>query len=523
MDLRGKYRLITFTTTIIVCVIVLLLNFFSHKQTLEIYSSQVAETIIHQKKDFLKDTVNNIFLEIDRLRLAKKDTYERYTQSRLKRFNEEMNLSDEDFAKYFIYRFAEDSTPEMWTALLWNENTNKILYTSLTPDANQDAAAISSGSIESQIEAMKSGLISWAEIKKGDLRGIFGISTTYLDNSVKTEIADLIRSRKFSNDSYIWVNEIINYEGGDNYAVRRVHPNLPDTEGTYLSTSMEDIAGNLPYLEELEGVKKDGELFFTYNFKKMNSDNISEKITYAKLYKDYNWVVAMGVHLDDIDTYISTVQDAVDDLTRMQIFKMLFYILLVLIAGFITLSIIEKKHLTISTSSLEKEVNLDTLTKASSRRCGEVNLDKFFNKYKLTGENPAIMIFDIDDFKSINDKFGHSAGDQVLIQVVKKVNSLIRSSDQLIRWGGDEFLGIFPGMKEEHVMEFCLDILKNVEDMEITTEKGNFKTTISAGITYFEETDISWEDALKRADEAMYRSKSNGKGDASILRALSTG
>lgn len=511
MDLRSKYRLITFTTTIIVCVIVLLLNFFSHKQTLEIYSGQVADTIIHQKKDFLKDTVNNIFLEIDRLRLAKKDTYEQYTQSRLKRFNEEMNLSDEDFAKYFIYRFSEDSTPEMWTALLWNENNDKILYTSLTPDANQDAASISGGSIESQIQAMKSGLISCAEIKKGDLQGIFGISTTYLNNSVKTEVADLIRSRKFSNDSYIWVNEIINYEGGDNYAIRRVHPNLPETEGTYLSTSMEDIAGNLPYLEELEGVKKDGELFFTYNFKKMNSEKISEKITYAKLYKDYNWVIAMGVHLDDIDTYISTVQDAVDDLTRMQIFKMLFYILLVLIAGFVTLSIIENRHLTISTSSLEEEVNLDNLTKANSRRCGEVNLDKFFNKYKLTGENPAIMMFDIDDFKSINDKSGHGVGDQVLIQVVKKVNSLIRSSDQLIRWGGDEFLGIFPGMKEEHVMEFCLDILRNIENMEIQTEKGIIKTTISAGITYFEGTDTSWEDALKRADEAMYKSKNQGK------------
>ena len=54
----------------------------------------------------------------------------------------------------------------------------------------------------------------------------------------------MIRSRSFSNNSYIWVNRIINYEGGENYAIREVHPNLKDTEGTYLSTETMDIRGN---------------------------------------------------------------------------------------------------------------------------------------------------------------------------------------------------------------------------------------------------------------------------------------
>jgi signal transduction histidine kinase len=97
---------------------------------------------------------------------------------------------------------------------------------------------------------------------------------------------------------------VINYNGGDNYAIRRVHPNLKDTEGMYLSTNMTDIEGNQPYLTELEGVKQDGELFFNYFFKKNNTDVVSEKITYAKLYPEYDWIIAMGVHLDDVKAIV---------------------------------------------------------------------------------------------------------------------------------------------------------------------------------------------------------------------------
>ena len=68
---------------------------------------------------------------------------------------------------------------------------------------------------------------------------------------------------------------------------------------------MTDIQGNFPYLEELEGVKATGEIFYRYFFKKMNSDVVSEKLTYARLYPEYNWIVAMGVHLDDISTYVN--------------------------------------------------------------------------------------------------------------------------------------------------------------------------------------------------------------------------
>ncbi len=133
-----------------------------------------------------------------------------------------------------------------------------------------------------------------------------GIPQDFVDEQVKEHIAKEIHDSTYSENSYIWVNEVLNYEGGDDYAIRRIHPNLRDTVGTKLSTNMTDVKGTTPYKTELEGVKQHGELFFTYYFKKMGSETISEKLTYAKLYKDFDWIVAMGIHLDDMNGYIDT-------------------------------------------------------------------------------------------------------------------------------------------------------------------------------------------------------------------------
>ena len=125
-----------------------------------------------------------------------------------------------------------------------------------------------------------------------------------MDRRFRIAVKELIHSTELPDDGYIWINEIVNYDGGDDYAVRFAHPNLIDTEGDYLSTNTEDIVGNRPYFEELEGVKANGEVFFDYYFPKMNSELISHKLTFAKLYEPYNWVVATGVYLDDVDILV---------------------------------------------------------------------------------------------------------------------------------------------------------------------------------------------------------------------------
>lgn len=419
-----------------------------------------------------------------------------------------MDLTEEDFISYFIDNFNNDINPKMWTAFLWNNETKEILYGS--PE-------LEILTIEATISNLKLLLSNHVSIQKGNIEGIFGVSKSYIDEIVKNEVGDELRNRKFSNDSYIWVNEVINYEGGESYAIRRVHPNLRETEGTYLSTYTKDIKGNLPYLEELEGIKKNGELFSNYYFKKLDSSEISEKITYARLYKDYNWIIAMGDHLDDIKIYTEKTNDDINSLSSETILRVLSYIFIVLIIGFTILYFVERKYLSTSTKSLEKEINLDTLTRASSRRSGEINLNAFFKKYRKNGENPAIMMFDIDDFKNINDKYGHLVGDEVLIEIVNVVNKNIRSSDQIIRWGGDEFLGILPGLRREHIIEFGNKLLDGISSITIPIENETINVTISIGFSYFKDTDSDCLEVIKRADTAMYKSKEQGKNTVNIL------
>ncbi len=120
------------------------------------------------------------------------------------------------------------------------------------------------------------------------------------NDKIKNQIHDLILNLKFYKNQYFWVNEIVNYEGGDYYAIRRIHQNLKDTEGVYLSTKIRDVNNNLPYKTELEGILENGEIYQSYYFKNLVDDRITEKFSYAKLYKPYNWVVASGIPYEDM-------------------------------------------------------------------------------------------------------------------------------------------------------------------------------------------------------------------------------
>lgn len=505
---ENKYRIITLMVALVICLVVIYIHLLSHEKTQEIYLEQTEKTIVELKKDFLKDTLVNVFIEIDALRETKYNNYKKNTESRLLRFQEKMDLTEAEFIDYFISNFKDDLNPKMWTAFLWDNQTGEVLYSSV--DLERDT-------IETTLLNLESILSNQVSIQKGNIKGVFGVNKLYIDETVKKEVADGIRNRKFSNDSYIWVNEVINYEGGENYAIRRVHPNLIETEGDYLSTETQDIKGNLPYLTELEGIKKNGEVFSTYYFKKLASDEISEKLTYARLYKDYNWIIAMGDHLDDIQAYTEKTNAEINSLSSVSIIHLLGYIFLVLLIGFTILYFIAKNYISNSTRSLEKEINLDTLTKAASRRSGEISLNNYFKNYLKNGENPAIMMFDIDDFKVINDKYGHEVGDNALKEIVDVVNQNIRSSDQVIRWGGDEFVGILPGLRREHIMEFGSKLLDGISSINIQTENETINLTISIGFSYFKEVDKDYSDVLKRADNAMYKSKEEGKNTVNII------
>lgn len=161
-------------------------------------------------------------------------------------------------------------------------------------------------------------------------------------------------------------------------------------------------------------------------------------------------------------------------------------------------------------AKLKESANSDSLTKISNRRAIEE-----FIKEKLSDEasGGALIFLDIDNFKSINDTFGHGAGDEVLKCVAGKIKSGFRGSDFAGRFGGDEFIIWMDNVTLSNA-EFIKERIKSLMG---TANSGDvaIRYTLSAGITFKCEND-DYETIVARADRALYERKKSGKSGCSI-------
>ncbi|KEZ91489.1 diguanylate cyclase [Clostridium sp. WB02_MRS01] len=481
---------------------------FSIDKVGDIYIEKSEEAIYNLKKDFLKDTVNNLISEIELRRAAKSSYMETFVSRTADIINMKKDLPDSEFNDFFIGFFRDKPDYKFMTVIVWDNKENKVIY---------DPENLAGATWKDTLKANTSDLSSYRVFIHGDDSFLFGLTKSYVEELVKADITNVIRNSKFDGNSYIWINEIQNYQGGKNYAIRRIHPNMPETEGMYLSTDMTDIAGNHPYLTELQGINKDGELFSSYYFKEPGSDKVSKKLSYAKLYKDYNWVIAMGVYLDDLQPYVDqTNKESKELVSRITIFLVLLLIVIVIVS-MISVSLLEKIYYRQSKKAMESELNQDVLTKAGNRRSGTNDLTNAFKEFKRTGLSPGIMMCDVDHFKGINDKYGHSAGDMALAEFVNVMKGTLRSTDKIIRWGGDEFIIILNGMEERHILDFGSKFLTSVSSLKILDHQEEIRITVSIGFSFFKEGDEDFHGALRRADEALYKSKSEGRNQANII------
>lgn len=121
-------------------------------------------------------------------------------------------------------------------------------------------------------------------------------------------------------------------------------------------------------------------------------------------------------------------------------------------------------------------------------------------------------MFDIDNFKSINDTYGHNIGDQVLKITIDTIKNHIRKTDTLGRFGGEEFMIICPGINDEGARNIAEKIRKLVKDIKV---EGIPEITISVGVAeYFPDESIT--DFIKKADIALYSAKKKGKNRVEI-------
>ena len=162
---------------------------------------------------------------------------------------------------------------------------------------------------------------------------------------------------------------------------------------------------------------------------------------------------------------------------------------------------------------LERYANKDSLTKVYNRRKIELQLSIEIKRAKRFNNNLSVVFFDIDNFKRINDKFGHEAGDNVLIELSQKMFRNLRETDYLGRWGGEEFIIILPETSSNKAFTVATNLKKLVSKINFIIEK---PVTLSYGITQYTKGDTV-QDMIKRSDDAMYFVKKNGKDNIKIM------
>ncbi|WP_417830891.1 diguanylate cyclase [Terasakiella sp.] len=179
--------------------------------------------------------------------------------------------------------------------------------------------------------------------------------------------------------------------------------------------------------------------------------------------------------------------------------------LMVLVIGVSIFSGMSQLHYMIS---LINQASKDLLTGAFTRRSGEEYLDLQFRIASRTEVPFSILFMDVDNFKSVNDEFGHEQGDMVLKQVAERLQRCLRRSDQLIRWGGEEFVILLPNTSAEYVKP----ILDRLSEVTLGKRPDGRPVTISIGISELSlDRCEDWIEMVEKADHRMYEAKKSGR------------
>lgn len=167
---------------------------------------------------------------------------------------------------------------------------------------------------------------------------------------------------------------------------------------------------------------------------------------------------------------------------------------------------------------LERLATTDPLTGAKNRRSFLQFFEQELARCQRYQHKLALLMIDIDNFKNINDTYGHDFGDKVLKLLVAEAHGILRGTDMFGRWGGEEFIVILPESDIHEASTVAERLRDNLSKIDVSTDTGALtRFTVSIGMTVVENKDDLLEDIVKKADEALYMAKNQGRNRVVIL------
>ena len=161
--------------------------------------------------------------------------------------------------------------------------------------------------------------------------------------------------------------------------------------------------------------------------------------------------------------------------------------------------------------NLERLASTDTLTKLDNRRRFFDVIKQEFNRSLRYQTTFSVISIDVDNFKLINDSYGHPVGDKALLSVVKEISDHLRNVDYFARLGGDEFMILLPETTKKQAIKVAKRISNTFCQFSLTHEQNTIPITLSIGIDSYQKGDQIYDDVLKRVDHALYQAKEKGK------------
>ncbi|PLA73756.1 GGDEF domain-containing protein [Hydrogenovibrio sp. SC-1] len=160
----------------------------------------------------------------------------------------------------------------------------------------------------------------------------------------------------------------------------------------------------------------------------------------------------------------------------------------------------------------------DTLTQLKNRRAFNDDFESLLALTKRHNQPLGLIFFDIDNFKTINDQFGHQSGDQALMRVAELLKQRFRKEDLIARWGGEEFVIALPGTTEDQAYILAESLRQQIEQDPQLQTLTHHPVTISIGVTEYRTPD-NYDTIFRRLDNAMYQAKRAGKNQTFRTKA----
>lgn len=228
-----------------------------------------------------------------------------------------------------------------------------------------------------------------------------------------------------------------------------------------------------------------------------------EKLTRVQQLEWFSWILTLIVLMLEVVFIFKPMVRKIVQLTESEANAM---------ASLQELVALRTSHLEEANSKLEKLAQHDVLTGLLNRLNMEEDIENAINDYHSQQIPFAILMFDVDWFKKVNDNYGHDVGDLVLIEVAKKLKQGVRFDDKVYRAGGEEFVVLLTRTPLENSLAKAMDILKAVESHSFVVDGKQLKLTLSGGLYHSNLCPpVNVKGVLKQGDIALYESKNQGR------------